>query len=51
MIGDDIILKTTVKKDKTLTITVTYNNEPSCDAIKNYAKKLKHIVDSKMIAR
>lgn len=34
-----------------MTITITYNNAPSADAIQNYAKKLKQIVDSKMNAR
>ena len=50
MIGD-LILKTITKQDKKLTITITYNNSPSDNAIKDYANKLKQIVDSKMIAR
>ena len=49
MIGD-FNLKTTTKKDKNITITITYNNNPSDEAIRDYAKKLKQIVDSKMIA-
>jgi hypothetical protein len=44
-------LKTITKQDKNITITITYNNNPSNDAIKDYAHKLKQIVDSKMIAR
>ena len=43
-------LKTITKQDKKLTITITYNNNPSDDAIRDYAKKLKQLVDSKMIA-
>jgi hypothetical protein len=50
MIGVDI-MKTIVKQDKKITITITYNNSPSDNAIKDYAQKLKQIVDSKMIAR
>ena len=42
-------MKTTTKQDKKLTITITYNN-PSDDAIKQYAQTLKKIIDSKMIA-
>ena len=41
--------KTIVKKDNKMTITITYNNEPSSDAIKNYAQKLKKTIDSKNI--
>jgi hypothetical protein len=41
--------KTIVKKDNKLTITITYSNEPSPDAIKNYAQKLKQTIDSKNI--
>jgi hypothetical protein len=44
-------LKTATKQDKKITITITYNNSPSDNAIKDYAQKLKQIVDSKMIAR
>ena len=43
-------MKTTIKKDKKLTITITYNNNPSDEAIKHYSQKLKKIIDSKMIA-
>ena len=43
-------MKTIVKKDKQLTIIITYSNEPSNDAIKQYANKLKKIIDSKVIA-
>lgn len=50
MIGD-LNLKTITKQDKKLTITITYGHEPSNDAIRNYAQKLKQIVDSKMPAR
>ena len=50
MIGD-LSLKTITKQDKKLTITITYSNSPSDNAIKDYANKLKQIVDSKMIAR
>jgi hypothetical protein len=49
MIGE-LNLKTIIKQDKNITITITYNNTPSKDAIHDYAKKLKQIVDSKMIA-
>jgi hypothetical protein len=49
MIGDGI-MKTIIKQDKKLTITITYNNEPSDDAIRNYAEKLKKTIDSKMPA-
>jgi hypothetical protein len=43
-------MKTIVKQDKNLTITITYNNKPSNEAIRVYAEKLKKIVDSKMPA-
>ena len=43
-------MKTTTKQDKNITITITYNNAPSNHAVKQYAQKLKQIVDSKMIA-
>lgn len=49
MIGE-VNLKTITKQDKNITITITYNNTPSNDAVRDYAKKLKQIVDSKMIA-
>jgi hypothetical protein len=32
-----------------ITVTITYNNEPSAEAIKNYAQKLKKTIDSKNI--
>jgi hypothetical protein len=50
MIGG-LNLKTITKQDKNITITITYNNKPSDNAVRNYAQKLKQIVDSKMIAR
>lgn len=49
MIGDGI-MKTIIKQDKKLTITITYNNTPSDEAIRNYAEKLKKTIDSKMHA-
>jgi hypothetical protein len=49
MIGDNI-MKTRIKQDKKITITITYNNNPSQDAIHNYAEKLKKTIDSKMPA-
>ena len=49
MIGVDI-MKTVIKQDKKITITITYNNHPSQDAISNYAKKLKKTIDIKMPA-
>ena len=50
MIGADH-MKQVTKQDKNITISITYNNEPSNDAIKNYAEKLKSIIDSKMQSR
>lgn len=44
-------MKTVIKQDKKLTITITYNNEPSTEAIKHYSRKLKQVIDSKMNAR
>jgi hypothetical protein len=49
MIGDDI-MKTIIKQDKKITITITYNNCPSQEAIRNYAEKLKKTIDSKISA-
>ena len=49
MIGRDI-MKTVIKQDKNVTITITYTNHPSQDAIKNYVEKLKKTIDSKMQA-
>jgi len=43
-------MKIITKKDKKLTITVTYNNHPSDAAIKQYAQTIKKIIDSKVIA-
>lgn len=42
-------MNTITKKDKNITITITYNNLPSSNAIKQYAHKLKKIIDSKNI--
>ena len=42
-------MKTITKQDGKLTITITYNNKPSEDSIRNYAYKLKKTIDSKMI--
>lgn len=44
------MMKTTVKQDKNIIITITYNNAPSQEAIRQYAHKLKNVIDSKMIA-
>lgn len=41
-------MKTVVKQDKKITITITYNNKPSDEAIRDYAHKLKNIIDAKM---
>lgn len=43
-------MKTIIKKDKKLTITIIYNNNPSDESIKQYAQTLKKIIDSKVIA-
>lgn len=43
-------MKTITKQDKNITITIAYNNTPSQEAIRQYAKKLKQTIDSKMIA-
>ena len=43
-------MKTIIKQDKKLTITITYNNQPSSEAIRNYAEKLKKTIDSKTLA-
>lgn len=42
-------MKTTTKQDGKITITITYNNAPSEEAIRNYAHKLKKTIDSKVI--
>lgn len=36
--------------DKKIAITITYNNKPSDEAIRNYAEKLKKTIDSKTVA-
>lgn len=43
-------MKTITKQDKKNTITITYTNAPSKEAIREYANKLKQTIDSKMIA-
>jgi hypothetical protein len=50
MIGE-VNLKTITKQDKNITITITYNNKPSNEAVRDYAQKLKRIIDGKLIAR
>ena len=42
-------MKTITKQDNKITITITYNNHPSKDAIKQFAQKLKKTIDSKNI--
>ena len=42
-------MKTITKQDGKITITITYNNQPSEDALRNYSHKLKKTIDSKMI--
>lgn len=43
-------MKTIIKKySNNITVTITYTNEPSSDALKNYAQKLKKTIDSKNI--
>ena len=42
-------MKTITKQDGKITITITYNNQPSEEAIKQYAHKLKKTIDSKTI--
>ena len=44
-------MKTIIKKDGQITITITYQNEPSEKAISVYAQKLKHTLDIKVTAR
>ena len=45
------MVKTIVKQyPKNITVTITYNNAPSQDGIKAYAKKLKNIIDSKVMS-
>lgn len=43
-------MKTITKQDNKITITITYNNHPSKEAIKQYAQQLKKTIDSKMTA-
>ena len=43
-------MKTVIKHyPNNIKVTITYNNEPSQEAIKNYAQKLKKTIDSKNI--
>ena len=43
-------MKTKIKTyPKNITVTITYNNKPSIEALKNYAHKLKKTIDSKTI--
>jgi hypothetical protein len=42
-------MKTTTIQDNKITITITYNNHPSTEAIKQFANKLKKTIDSKNI--
>lgn len=43
-------MKTIVKQDGKITITITYKNEPSQTAIQNFANKLKNTIDIKVHA-
>ena len=43
-------MKTTIKQDGKITITITYTNEPSQKAIRNFANKLKNTIDIKVPA-
>lgn len=43
-------MNTIIKQDKNIKITITYNNQPSAEAIRVYAHKLKKTIDSKIIA-
>lgn len=43
-------MKTIVKQDKKITITITFNNQPSDEAVRMYAEKLKKTIDSKLPA-
>lgn len=42
-------MKTITKQDGKITITITYSNKPSDEALRQYAHKLKKTIDSKMI--
>ena len=46
MIGG-IAMKITKQYPNNVVVTITYNNEPSSDALKHYAHKMKEIVDNK----
>lgn len=43
-------MKTVIKQDDKITITITYTNEPSQKAIQNFANKLKNTIDIKVPA-
>ena len=43
-------VKTIIKKDGKVTITITYQNEPSEKVISVYAQKLKNTIDIKVPA-
>ena len=48
MIGEENMQNKIVKKySNNITVTISYNNKPSSEAIKHYAYKLKEIVDNK----
>lgn len=50
MIGDGIMKnKITKQYENNIIVTITYNNEPSSEAIRRYACKMKEIVDNKNI--
>lgn len=38
--------QTTKNYPNNVTVTITYNNEPTAAAIKHYARKLKEVVDN-----
>ena len=43
-------MKTVIKQDGKIAITITYTNEPSQTAIQNFAHKLKNTLDIKVPA-
>lgn len=43
-------MKTTTKQYDKIIVTITYNNRPSEEVIRQYARQLKKTIDSKMIA-
>ena len=43
-------MKTIIKKEGRYTITITYNDRPSAQAIHNYAQKIKNTIDIKVPA-